>query len=113
MEGIHLIKALFQENHYFIKIDLKYPDFGITLNKQPRKYEPFKQEENFYEFLCLCVSLVPAPLIFTKILKIPIALLRRINVRIIIFLDDMLVSTSSICNGNKTCKGNIVFLLKN
>ena len=37
----------------------------------------------------------PAPLIFTKLLKVPIALLRKINVRIIL-LDDMLVMAQTL-----------------
>ena len=45
-------------------------------------------------FLCLCLG--PAPLILTKLLKIPIALIRRIKVRIIIFLDDVLVMAQTL-----------------
>ena len=37
------------------------------------------------------LGLRPAPRIFTKLLKVPIALLRRVNIRIIIYLDDMLL----------------------
>jgi len=46
---------------------------------------------NLYKFQCLCFSLGPAPKIFTNLLKIPIAILRRLNVRIVIYLDDMLI----------------------
>ena len=34
---------------------------------------------NLYKFLCLCFGLGPAPRIFTNLLKIYIALLRRLN----------------------------------
>ena len=40
---------------------------------------------------CLCFGLGPAPLTFTKIMKILISLLRRLNIRIVIFLDDVLL----------------------
>ena len=45
-------------------------------------------------FLCLCLG--PAPLIFTKLLEISIVLIRRIKVRIIIFLDDVLVMAQTL-----------------
>ena len=41
---------------------------------------------NLHEFLCLCFSLGPASRIFTKILKIPIAILCDINIRMDIYL---------------------------
>ena len=38
----------------------------------------------------------PAPWIFTKLLKIPVAILRRINIRIAVYLDDMLLMNQTI-----------------
>ena len=57
--------------------------FWHTSRQEVRKYIRFQWEVNLYEFLCLCFGQGLAPLIFTKYLKIPIAFLRRINVRII------------------------------
>ena len=96
MEEVHLIKGLLQEHVFLIKIDLKDAYFSIPLDKSSRKYIRFQWEGNLYEFLCLFFDLGPAPLIFTKLLKFPVALLRRINVRIIIFLDDMLVMAQTL-----------------
>ena len=45
--------------------------------------------------MLVAVGLSPAPRLFTKLLKVPIALLRRINVKIIIYLDDMLLMGAS------------------
>ena len=47
-------------------------------------------------FLCLCFGLGPAPRIFTKILKVPMSLIRRLNIRIIIYLDDIMLLRRSI-----------------
>ena len=112
MEGMHLIKDLLQEHDFLIKIDLKDAYFGIPLDKSSRKYIRFQWEGNLYEFLCLCFGLGPAPLIFTKLLKIPIALLRRINVRIIIFFDDMLVMAQMFKEISQA-KETSIFLLQN
>ena len=111
MEGMYLIKGLLQEHNFLIKIDLKDAYFGIPLDKSSRKYIRFQWEGNLYEFLCLCFGLGPAPLIFTKLLKIPIALLRRINVRII-FLDDMLVMAQTLQEISQA-KETLIFLLQN
>ena len=112
MEGMHLIKDLLQEHDFLIKIDLKDAYFGIPLDKSSRKYIRFQWEGNLYEFLCLCFGLGPAPLIFTKLLKIPIALLRRINVRIVKFLDDMLVMAQTL-KEILQAKETLIFPLQN
>ena len=40
---------------------------------------------------CPCFGLGPAPLIFTILMKIPISLMRRINIRLIIYLGEILI----------------------
>ena len=43
------------------------------------------------EFLVLPFRLGPGPRKFTKLMKVPIATLRRLNIRVVIYLDDMLL----------------------
>ena len=73
------------------KLDLKDAYFSIPLNPASRKFMRLISSAKLYEFLCLCFRLGPAPRIFTKLLKIPVSVLRRLNIRIIIYLDDMLL----------------------
>ena len=73
------------------KIDLNDAYFSVPLLKDSRKLVRFLWGENLYEFLCLCFGLGPAPRIFTKILKVPILVLRRLMIRVIIYLDDLLI----------------------
>ena len=73
------------------KIDLNDAYFSVPLLKDSRKLVRFLWAENLYEFLCLCFGLGPAPRIFTKILKVPILVLRRLMIRVIIYLDDLLI----------------------
>ena len=112
MDMMHLIKDFLQEQGFLIKTDLKYAYFGIPLDKSSRKYIRFQWEGNLYKSLWLCFGLGPAPLIFTKLLKIPTALLRRINVRMIIFLDDMLVMAQTLKEISQA-KETLIFLLQN
>ena len=62
-----------------------------------------------YEFLWLCFGLGPASRIST-IIKNPIAILRRINIRMIIYLDDMPLMDHSI-EEIKMCRDTVIFLL--
>jgi len=67
------------------------PDLHKTSQEKLR----FKWGTDVYQFLCLCFGLGPAPRMFTKLLKVPIALMRRLNVRLIIYLDDILILACS------------------
>ena len=41
----------------------------------------------------LCFGLGLAPTVFTKLIEIPISMLRKLNVRLMIFLDDILINS--------------------
>ena len=67
------------------KVDLKDAYFSVPLHWNHQKIIRFQCKGNINELLCICFGLVPAPRIFTKLLKIPIAVLRWIQIRTIIF----------------------------
>ena len=64
--------------------------FSSIKSSASRKFVQFFWSGKYYEFLSLWFVLGPAPRIFTKLLKIP-ALLRRLNILIIIYLEDVFV----------------------
>ena len=65
-----------------------------------------------YEFICLCFGLGPAPRIFTKLMKIPISILRRINISVLIYLDDMLIMGQTL-EEIQMSRDTVMFLLQN
>ena len=73
------------------KLDLKDAYFSVLLKKNSRHFVCFRWSGNLYKFLCLCFSLGLAPRIFTKLLKVPMKIVRRINIKIINYLGDMLL----------------------
>ena len=75
---LHGLNFLLEKNDFLFKIDLKDSHFAIPLSKLSSKYVRFKLSGNLYEFLCRCLG--SAPKVFTKLLKILIALLRRIDI---------------------------------
>ena len=74
-----------------VKLDLKDAYICIPLHKESRKFVQFQWDGKLYDFLCLCFSLDPASLMFTKLLKVSLLILRRLNMMIIIYIDDMLI----------------------
>ena len=73
MEGLHLLKDMLQEGDYMCKIDLK------DANPESRKFLRFLWQGNLYVFRCLCFWLGSAPLILTKLMKVPLSSLRHVN----------------------------------
>ena len=68
------------------KIDLRDACFIIPINQKYRKYLRFKWKGILCKFLHLCFGLGPGPLIFIKLMTVLIALLRRLNICLIIYL---------------------------
>ena len=96
MEGLKDVKNILRKGDFLCKLDLKDAYFSIPLSKKSRKYVRFRWKGNLYQFLCLAFGLGPAPRIFTKLMKVPISILRRINIRLIIYRDDMLLMAASL-----------------
>ena len=73
MEGLHLLRDMLKEGDCMCKSDLKDAYFKILNNQESRKFLRFLWQGSLYEFMCLCFGLGPAPLVFTKIMKVPLA----------------------------------------
>ena len=101
---------MLQKGDYMCKLDLKDAYFCLPLKEQSRKYLRFQWEGTLFEFLRLCFSLGPASINFTKFLKVPISLLRRLQVCVIIYLDHMLLM-SQVQDELLMNRDTIIFLL--
>ena len=91
MEGLYLLKHLIQIGDWMIKIDLKDAYFTVPVSKQHQLLLRFMHRGLRYQFSCLPFELGPAPRLFTKFLKPVVALLRRLGLRLVIYLDDIIV----------------------
>ena len=96
MEGIRQVKEMLLKGDYMVKIDLTDAFYNIPLHKESQELVRFLWRGNMYQFLCLCFWISPAPRIFTKIMKIPVSILRRLNIRIVIYLDDFILMGRSL-----------------
>ena len=93
------------------KLDLKDAYFSVPLNPASRKFVRFLWSGKLYEFFCLCFGLGPAPRIFTKLLKIRVLVLCRLNILIIIYLDGMLLIGHTI-EETLMARDTVIFLLQ-
>ena len=92
MEGLHCLKFLVEQDDLLCKKNLKEAHLPVPLNKNSQKFARFQWSDNIYEFLSLCFGLGPALSFFTELSKVTIVLLRLVNIRIIFYLDGMLLT---------------------
>ena len=61
-----------------------------------KKFVRFVWSGNLYEFLRLYFGFGPASRLFSKLFKVPIALLRRLNIGLVIYLEDILLTGRTV-----------------
>ena len=96
MESLADLKDMLNQNDYMIKLDLTDAYHSVPLNLQSSaKFVRFIWRDKIYECQTLMFGLGPAPRIFTKLLKVPISTLRKLLIRIVIYIDDMIIMAKS------------------
>ena len=74
-----------------IKLDIKDAYLSVPLYYQHRKFMAFRWRGHLWRFMSLLFGLSSAPFIFTKLMRPIVATLRKLDIRLILYLDDMLV----------------------
>ena len=74
-----------------VKLDLKDAYFTLSIWEKHQKFPRFIWKEDLFEFACLPFGLASAPRIFTKLMKPVVGLLRHLGIRVILYLDDLLI----------------------
>ena len=91
MEDIRSVKDLLNRGDYMCKLDLKDAYLSVPINPAHRKYLQFQWEGVTYQYNALPFGLATAPRTFTKILKPILAHLRAKGLRLVAYLDDILI----------------------
>ena len=95
MEGVPMLKDLLRRNDFLTKIDLKDAYLTVPIWIHHQKFLRFIWRDTLWEFACLPFGLASAPRTFSKLLKPVVAQLRKMGIRLIIYLDDMLIMAES------------------
>ena len=95
IEGIHTLRDLIQPGDWLAKVDLKDAYFAVPIHHSHHQYLRFNFQGKCYQFICLPFGLSSAPWVFTKTLKPALVLLQEMGVRLIAYIDDILVLAES------------------
>ena len=90
MENISCLKQILNQN------DLKDAYLTVGVHEQSQHYLRFIWQGQAYQFQALPFGLCTAPRVFTKLLKPIITFLRTRNIRLLIYLDDILIVGSDL-----------------
>jgi hypothetical protein len=77
------------------KLDLKDAYLSVPIHPDSQKYLRFLWKNKTYQFKALPFGLNIAPMIFTRLMKPVAGFLRKRGVRLIVYLDDMLIIGAS------------------
>ena len=89
--AINTVRSILRPGDFMMKMDLKDGYYVVPIYPHHRKYLRYQFERVTYEFQCFPFSLASAPRAFTKLLKPIVAVIRSKGIRIVIFLDDLLI----------------------
>ena len=91
MEGLHMLPDVLETRDWLVKADLKYAYLQVPIHPEHHKLLQFQWEGVTYNLQCLPFGLSSAPRVFTKIMRPIVGFLRQIGIRLLIYLDDMLI----------------------
>ena len=95
IEGINVWKDIIHPLDFFTTIDLKDVYLTGPIFTEHKKILHIRWKGVLCQFTCLCFDLVSARWTFTKLLKAFVAFLRRRGIRLIIYLNDILILSES------------------
>jgi len=95
MESIKSVKGLIQKGDWLTKLDLKDAYLTVPVHPGYQKYLKFHWQGQQWQFTVLPFGLNSAPYIFTKLMKPVVATLRKLGIRVVLYLDDMLLMANS------------------
>jgi len=110
MENLKTATNLISENYFMAVIDLKDAYHSVSIDPKFRKYLKFQWNGQLYQYNCLPFGINVAPRVFTKLLKPVVANLRERGFISVIYLDDILIISSSICNCRTQIRETITLL---
>lgn len=95
MEGMETVRDLLRQGDFMAKIDLKDAFLSVPVHPDDRCLLRFKWRDVLYGFSAMPFGLSSAPWAFTKLMKPILGFLRERGIRLVIYLDDILLMNQS------------------
>lgn len=96
MEGLKAAKDLLRKDDWAVRIDLRDAYLHVKLHRLDRKFVQYRVDGRLYQWRTLPFGHRDAPRFFQKLIITAVARLREQGLRIVVYLDDMLVLGNSI-----------------
>lgn len=95
MENLQTVRFLLREGDWMVKLDLKDAYLAVPVHASHKKSCQVWLERAYLSVQLSGIWPCPSPENFTKILKVVMAFARRQGVRLVIYLDDILIINDS------------------
>ena len=93
MDNIFTVLRCVTKNCYMAAIDLQHAYYSVKIDEDYQKYLKFYWKDTLYQYTCYPNGLGPCPRKFTKIMKVPLSVLRENGHIIIGYLDDFFLQS--------------------
>ena len=88
MESLDDVLCLIQPGVWMGSVDLKDAYYGVQVHRMYKRFFTCYWRGWYYEFNCMPNGFAQAPLLFTKLLKLPFASLQNQGLLPVVYLDD-------------------------
>lgn len=91
MEDLSTVAALLRPGDWMTSIDFKSGFFHVEIEEKLRDYLGFQHAGKWYRYQVLPFGSSSSPLVFTKVVRPAIQHLRSLGIRIVAYMDDILI----------------------
>ena len=91
MEGMRAAKDLLRRNDWAVRVDLRDAYLHVKLHKEDRKFVQYRYNGQLWQWRTLPFGHRDAPRFFQKLMVTAIANLRKQGLRLVVYLDDLLI----------------------
>ena len=95
MENMPMLMTMLQLEDWMATLDLKDAYSCILIHPEHRKFLRFWWDNTLFQYRTLPFGLASAPRVFTKLLRPVVAFLRQMGIRLLIYLDDVILLNQS------------------
>ena len=103
MESIKDVIHMIKQGVWMASVDLHHAYYSVQVHSSHSPYFSFLWQDKYYHYLRLPNGYAQAPLIFTKLLRLPFGYLRSQGLLSVVYMDDSYLQGDSI----SSCQSNI------